>query len=58
MIKAVFFDIDGTLLSHSTNSVPASARRALEELREKGILTFIATGRHLPELRKLRALSE
>lgn len=56
MVKAVFFDIDGTLLSHSTNSVPASARRALEELREKGILTFIATGRHLPELRKLRAL--
>ena len=56
MIKAVFFDIDGTLLSHKTNSVPVSAVRALEMLREKGILTFIATGRHLPELRKLRAL--
>ena len=56
MIKAVFFDIDGTLLSHKTNSVPASAVRALEELREKGILTFIATGRHLPELKKLHAL--
>ena len=36
MIKAVFFDIDGTLLSHKTNSVPASAVRALETLREKG----------------------
>ena len=56
MIKAVFFDIDGTLLSHKTNSVPASAVRALEMLREKGILTFIATGRHLPEMRKLHAL--
>lgn len=56
MIKAVFFDIDGTLLSHKTNSVPDSARRALEALREKGILTFIATGRHLPELKKLRPL--
>ena len=56
MIKAVFFDIDGTLLSHETNSVPASAVRALEKLREQGILTFIATGRHLPELKKLRAL--
>ena len=56
MIKAVFFDIDGTLLSHKTNSVPASAVRALEELRKKGILTFIATGRHLPELKKLHAL--
>ena len=56
MIKAVFFDIDGTLLSHKTNSVPASAVQTLEMLREKGILTFIATGRHLPELKKLRAL--
>lgn len=56
MVKAIFFDIDGTLLSHKTNSVPASAVRALEALREKGILTFIATGRHLPELRKLHAL--
>ena len=56
MIKAVFFDIDGTLLSHKTNTVPASAVRALELLREKGILTFIATGRHLPELKKLRPL--
>ena len=56
MIKAVFFDIDGTLLSHRTNSVPASARRALELLREKGILTFIATGRHISMLRRLRPL--
>lgn len=56
MIKAAFFDIDGTLLSHKTNSVPASAVRALEELRERGILTFLATGRHIPELKKLRPL--
>lgn len=56
MLKAAFFDIDGTLLSHKTNSVPASAVRALQLLREKGVLTFLATGRHLPELRKLRAL--
>jgi len=56
MIKAVFFDIDGTLLSHKTNSVPASALRALDALREKGILTFLATGRHIPVLRSLRPL--
>ena len=56
MIRAVFFDVDGTLLSHETNSVPASARRALELLREKGILTFIATGRHLPKLKQIRPL--
>lgn len=56
MIRAAFFDIDGTVLSHKTNSVPASTVRALEALREKGVLTFIATGRHETELRKLRPL--
>ena len=56
MLKAVFFDIDGTLLSHRTNSVPASALRALEALRQKGILTFMATGRHISMLRQLKAL--
>lgn len=56
MIKAVFFDIDGTLLSHRTNSVPPSTIRALDALREKGILTFIATGRHISMLRQMRPL--
>ena len=56
MIKAIFFDVDGTLLSHRTNSVPASALRALEALRQKGILTFMATGRHISMLRQLKAL--
>ena len=45
MIKAAFFDIDRTLLSHTTNSVPASARLALAELRRRGVLVFPATGR-------------
>ena len=58
MIRAVFFDVDGTLLSHKTNAVPASARRALEELRQRGVLTFLATGRHIPELKKLRPLDD
>lgn len=56
MIKAAFFDIDGTLLSHKTNTVPPSAVRALEALRERGILTFIATGRHISMLRAMRPL--
>ena len=37
MIKAIFFDVDGTLLSHDTHCVPDSTVRALEALREKGI---------------------
>ena len=56
MIKAVFFDVDGTLLSHKTNSVPDSARRALGALREKGILIFLATGRHISMLQRMQPL--
>ncbi len=53
MIKAVFFDVDGTLVSHKSKSVPDSAREALERLREKGIKIFLATGRHIHELKNL-----
>ena len=46
-IKAVFFDIDGTLVSFNTHRVPESALRAIKRLRERGIKVFIATGRLL-----------
>lgn len=46
-IKAVFFDIDGTLVSFRTHDVPASAREAIARLRRRGIKVFIATGRLL-----------
>lgn len=45
MIKAVFFDIDGTLVSFNTHKVSDSSKRAIKELKEKGIKVFIATGR-------------
>lgn len=44
-IKAVFFDIDGTLVSFKSHTVPESARRAIARLREQGVKVFIATGR-------------
>lgn len=44
-IKAVFFDIDGTLVSFATHRVPQSAVDALAALRANGVKTFIATGR-------------
>jgi Cof subfamily protein (haloacid dehalogenase superfamily) len=46
-IKAIFFDIDGTLVSFNTHKVPQSAIDALAELRKKGIKIFVATGRML-----------
>lgn len=53
MIKAIFFDVDGTLLSHKTKQVPLSTKRCLARLKEKGIKVFVSTGRHLVGLKKL-----
>lgn len=46
MIKAIFFDIDGTLVSFQTHAIPESTKRALCAVREHGVRLFIATGRH------------
>ncbi|MDO4997535.1 MAG: Cof-type HAD-IIB family hydrolase [Neisseria sp.] len=43
--KIVFFDIDDTLLNHKTQQIASSTRLALQKLRDKGIITAIATGR-------------
>lgn len=53
MLKAIFFDIDGTLYSHRTNRVPESCQRAFQQLHEKKILTIACTGRHVLELEEL-----
>ncbi len=53
MIKAAFFDIDGTLLSHETKSVPVSTREALKKLQAKGIQCVVATGRHICQFEHL-----
>ncbi|MBO6046825.1 MAG: Cof-type HAD-IIB family hydrolase [Erysipelotrichaceae bacterium] len=44
-MKALFFDIDGTLVSFKTHDIPESTKRALKLLKEKGHKIFIATGR-------------
>ncbi len=56
MIKAVFFDIDGTLVSFKTHRVPDSAKRAIAALRAKGIRVFIASGRQLLAINNLEDL--
>lgn len=50
MIKAIFFDIDGTLLSPTLRDVPVSTRKAIRGLHQRGIKVIIATGRHGSEL--------
>lgn len=45
MTKALFFDIDGTLVSFQTHAIPASTIEALTQAHQKGIQIFIATGR-------------
>jgi hypothetical protein len=52
-IRVVFFDVDGTLYSHTTGSVPESTKDALRQLHEKGIRTVICIGRSIEELSKL-----
>ena len=53
MIKSVFFDIDGTLVSFKTHRVPDSTKRAIAILRAKGIRVFIASGRQLLAINNL-----
>jgi Cof subfamily protein (haloacid dehalogenase superfamily) len=54
MIKAIFFDIDGTLVSFQTHQIPVSTQKALHKLRQQGIKVFVATGRSASQLSFLR----
>lgn len=56
MIKAVFFDIDGTLISWKTKRIPDSVYTLCEHLRKKGILCFVATGRSSFEIAEANLL--
>ena len=50
MKKAIFFDIDNTLYSHFTHSVPKSTMDALRTLKSKNKLLYIATSRSKAEM--------
>lgn len=45
MIKAIFFDLDGTLLN-SKKIITSKTRQTLEQCKKNGIKLFIATARH------------
>ena len=55
-IKAVFFDIDGTLISFKTHEVPKSTIEAIKELQAKGIKTILATGRSINSIDHIKFL--
>ena len=50
--KILFFDIDGTLLSHRTLQIPESAKKSIRKAKEKGHLVFINTGRTISVVNK------
>ena len=45
MMKALFFDIDGTLVSMKTHTIPTSAVKSIAQAKRQGVKVFIATGR-------------
>ena len=57
-IKIIFFDIDDTLRNSKTCFIPSTIPTVFRQLREKGILTGIATGRGIfgvvPEIKTLK----
>ena len=48
MIKAIFFDIDGTLVSFKTHQIPQSAIDAIVQAKAQGVKIYISTGRPFP----------
>ncbi len=55
-MEAVFFDVDGTLVSFETHTMTPTLVEALWALRRKGIRTFLCTGRSPDMLPPLYAL--
>ena len=56
MIRALFLDVDGTLISFRTHEVPASALEALHRAHARGVRLFIATGRAVGDLAGLEEI--
>lgn len=50
--KAIFLDMDGTILNHH-NEVSIHTKEIIDDLRSEGIFVFIATGRSASELQEM-----
>lgn len=55
MTKAIFFDVDGTMVSFHTHVISPAVLAALHKLRERGVKLFVATGRHHQMLAYVRS---
>ena len=53
MIKAAFFDVDGTLVSFNTHKISELSKKAILTLKQKNIKVFVATGRALYQIDNL-----
>lgn len=54
--EAIFFDIDGTLISFETHTIPQTTINAIRRLKRKGVKLIIATGRSICDLNNLEDL--
>ena len=55
-MKALFFDVDGTLLDEKNHQIPESALQAIRRTRELGNKVFINSGRTSGMLKKVMGL--
>jgi Cof subfamily protein (haloacid dehalogenase superfamily) len=53
MIKALFLDIDGTMVSFNTHVISPATCDALNKARQNGVKVFVASGRHLLAINNL-----
>lgn len=58
MIKALFFDIDGTLVSFKTHKIPDSTVRAIKRAKDMGLQIYISTGRPFSLINNLHEISD
>lgn len=57
-VKAVFFDVDGTLLDFRTHELSESSVQAVEQLQAAGIRCALATSRPLRTIKEVPGLME
>jgi HAD-superfamily hydrolase, subfamily IIB len=55
-IQAIFFDIDGTLVSFKTHTLSPTTKAAIRQLRDNGIKVIISTGRSMGDIINLEDL--